>query len=292
MLTTKKMLLTGAALIALAAPALAEELRGRVTETFGTHVTIEDRGTRWLIRLPEGAAPPSEGARVLVEGRLEGRMLTAERITLEPGPAAEAPGGPRRGDRVSPPSELPAGNADAAPRLPGVQDLTLRNRSRSGDLHWSGRLGEGEVRVVSASDGSVKRVTSDGAALPRPVVDRVLGRRLGDLAGTDRLASISHAEIRPRGEIVLRGPDATGAEIEIRFDRGGRLDRIERHLPLPGLERARVTALLEAAGYADIGWTEHKARHVEVEATNAYGDRVEVRINRDGQIDRERLLGR
>lgn len=291
MSTTRKMLLTGAALIALAAPAFAEELRGRVIESFGTHVTIEDRGTRWLIRLPEGAVAPAEGTRIRVEGQLDGRILTAARVTPEEGPREENRAEPRRGDRGAMPSVPMITDVGTAPRLPGINDLTLRNRSRSGDLHWSGRLGDGDVRVVGEWDGRVKRITTDGTALPGPVVDRVLARRLADLPGTDRLASITHAEIRPRGEIVLRGPDANGAQIEIRYDRGGRLDRVERHQPLPGLDRARVTALLQAAGYANIGWMEHLARHVEVEATNVYGDRVEVRINRDGQIDRERLLG-
>ncbi|MFN6978017.1 MAG: hypothetical protein ACK4OP_07840 [Gemmobacter sp.] len=305
MLSAKKTLLAGVALIALAAPTLAEELRGRVTESFGSHVTIEDRGARWLIRLPEGMAAPAEGTRIIADGRLEGRTLTADVVTVEPAPrgprAEERPGrdrvedrGPRgrerAEDRLMPRLVTDLVAAATAPRLPGVTDLALRHRSRSGDLHWSGRLGDGHVRVVSGWDGTVKRVETDGAALPRPVIDRVLPLPLSDLEGADRLATATGAEQRRRGEIVLRGLDAAGSELEIKYDRRGRLDRVERRLPLPGLDRAGVIALLEAGRYTDIGWIGYGPRHVEAEATNPYGERVEVRLNRDGQIDRERLL--
>ncbi|MFN3643064.1 MAG: hypothetical protein ACK4TB_09095 [Gemmobacter sp.] len=317
MFAAKQTLLAGAALMALAAPLLAEELRGRVTESFGTHVTIEDRGTRWLIRLPEGAQAPAEGTRIIADGTLEGRILTAERIATEAGPRGpqsedrieDRPGrermesrhgsdraedrGPRGRERAEDrraPLD-PAGAADtAAPRLPGVTDLALRHRARSGDLHWSGRLGAGEVRVVSAWDGTVKRVETDGAALPRPVIDRALPMSLSALEGAERLAAVTRAEQRPRGEIVLRGRDAGGSDLEIKYDRRGRLDRVERRLPLPGLDRDSVIARLDAAGYRDIGWVGYGARHVEAEAVNPYGERVEVRLNRDGRIDRERLL--
>ncbi len=303
MFPAKKTLMAGVALIALAAPVLAEELRGRVTESFGSHVTIEDRGSRWLIRLPEGMAAPAEGSRIIADGRLEGRTLTADLVTVEPaphGPRAEdrrdrvedrGPRGRERAeDRLVPRVVTDLVAAATAPRLPGVTDLALRHRSRSGDLHWSGRLGSGQVRVVSAWDGSVTRVETDGAALPRPVIDRVLPLRLSGLEGADRLQSVTRAELRPRGEIVLRGLDAAGSELEIRYDRRGRLDRVERRLPLPGLDRAGVIARLEAARYTDIGWVGYGPRHVEAEATNPYGERVEVRLNREGQIDRERLL--
>ncbi|MFN3616121.1 MAG: hypothetical protein ACK4WC_16400, partial [Rubrimonas sp.] len=155
------------------------------------------------------------------EGTLEGRTLPAARIVADAGPRAEDRAGhdrmqdrrpadraedrgprgrDRAEDRFMPRIVTDLVAAATAPRLPGVTDLALRHRSRSGDLHWSGRMGTGHVRVISAWDGTVKRVETDGAALPRPVIDRVLPLRLSDLEGVDRLATVTRAEQRPRGE--------------------------------------------------------------------------------------------
>ncbi|MFN3616122.1 MAG: hypothetical protein ACK4WC_16405, partial [Rubrimonas sp.] len=94
-----------------------------------------------------------------------------------------------------------------------------------------------------------------------------------------------------RVQTSRRGPDASGSDLEIRYDRRGQLDRVERPLPVPGLDRDSVIARLSSAGYTNIGWIGYGPRHVEAEAVNSYGERVEVRLNRDGLIDRERLLG-
>ncbi|MDM7459580.1 MAG: hypothetical protein P3W94_009575 [Paracoccus sp. (in: a-proteobacteria)] len=325
MFPVKNTLLAGAALMALMAPALAEELRGRVTESFGNHVTIEDRGTSYLIRLPDGTAAPEKGARIIADGALEGRTLNATRIVTEASPDAEdrrprdrdeardrgprdrdeaRDRGPRdrdgardRGPRDRDGAQDSGSRglndlvaADAAPRQPDVTHMTLRHRSRSGDLHWSGRRDSGQIRVVSEWDGTIKRVETDGTALPRPMIEQVIPLRLSDLASADRLEIITRAEQRPRGEIVLRGRDTSGSDLEIRYDRRGQLDRIERLFPLPGLDRDSVIKRLSTAGSTNIGWIGYGPRHVEAEAVNPYGERVEVRLNREGQIDRERLL--
>lgn len=299
MTRTLKALMAGAALAALALPALAEELRGRVAESFGAHAVVEARGARFLVLLPPGTAPLAEGARILAEGDLDGRTLTARRIVVEAAPGS----GPRTVDRGRDPrrearADRPGGPAPAAaaaaapadpPRLPGVGDWTLVETSRSGDRHWTGRLADGSLlRVVTAANGALERLATDGAALPRPLLDRLLPLRLSELAETGRLAAITRAEVRPRGEIVLRGPDAEGHETELRYDREGRFERAERRLPPPGLDRAEVERILTAAGYTDIGGYDFGPAHAEAIATNPWGERVEVRINRHGEIDRER----
>ena len=40
----------------------------------------------------------------------------------------------------------------------------------------------------------------------------------------------------------------------------------------------------------DIGWLRLGGKHAEAEATNRFGERVSVRLNDRGQIDRERRL--
>jgi hypothetical protein len=300
MTRTLTALLTGAALAALAAPALAEELRGRVTDSFGAQVVIEARGARYLVILPPGVEAPAEGARIRAEGALEGRTLTARSLALDAGPGAgprdgarAEDRGPRHGSRGEGPrgagAPLAASPAAEAPRLPGVGDLALVETSRSGDRHWAGRLADGSVlRVVTDAQGRLERLATEGAALPRPLIDRLLPVRLSALAQADRLAAITRAELRPRGEIVLRGPDAEGHETELRYDRAGRFERAERRLPPPGLDRAEVARILTQAGYTDIAGYDFGPAHAEAVATNPWGERVEVRINRHGEIDRER----
>lgn len=304
MTRTLKALLAGAALAALAAPALAEDLRGRVIDSFGAQVVIEARGVRYLVILPPGVEAPAEGARIRAEGALEGRTLTARSLVPDAGPGAGPGAGPRdtaraegpRGPRAEGPrgarAPQPGPAAAEAPRLPGVGELVLVETSRSGDRHWTGRLADGSVlRVVTDAEGRLERLATDGAALPRPLIDRLLPVRLSALAQTDRLAAITRAELRRRGEIVLRGPDAEGHETELRYDRAGRFERAERRLPPPGLDRAEVERILTAAGYTDIGRHDFGPRHAEAVATNPWGERVEVRINRHGEIDRERRRG-
>lgn len=303
MTRTLTALLTGAALATLAAPALAEELRGRVTDSFGAQVVIEARGARYLVILPPGVEAPAEGARIRAEGALEGRTLTARSLVPDAGPGAGPGAGPRdparaegpRGPRgegprgAGAPQPAPAPAAAEAPRLPGVGDLALVETSRSGDRHWAGRLADGSVlRVVTDAQGRLERLATEGAALPRPLIDRLLPVRLSELAQADRLAAITRAELRPRGEIVLRGPDAEGHETELRYDRAGRFERAERRLPPPGLDRAEVARILTQAGYTDIAGYDFGPAHAEAVATNPWGERVEVRINRHGEIDRER----
>ncbi|MFN3616068.1 MAG: hypothetical protein ACK4WC_16130, partial [Rubrimonas sp.] len=315
---TLKTLMAGAALAAAAAPALAEELRGRVTDSFGGQVVIEARGERYLVILPPDAEAPAEGARIRVEGDLDDRTLTARSIALDAGPVAgrsaegvrspgvdgprgplaDAPRGPRLEDRGRGPRGerrigrgLPPSAPVAAepPRLPGVSDLTLVETSRSGGRHWTGRLADGGLlRIVIAGDGRLERLASEGQALPRPLIDRLLPTRLSELAEADRLTAITRAEVRRRGEIVLRGPDAEGREIELRYDRFGRFDRAERRLPPVGLDRPAVERILTAAGYTDIGRYDFGPAHAEAVAINPWGERVELRINRHGEIDRER----
>lgn len=58
------------------------------------------------------------------------------------------------------------------------------------------------------------------------------------------------------------------------------------------LSDAEVFRTLAAAGYTDFGRIERKRRHVEVETRNRHGERVEVHVDADGQVYKERWLGR
>ncbi|MFN3825685.1 MAG: hypothetical protein ACK4RN_17080 [Pseudorhodobacter sp.] len=55
MFRPKPLLLAGVAPITLAGSTLAEELRGRVVDSFGAQVVIEDRGTRYLMTFPRAS---------------------------------------------------------------------------------------------------------------------------------------------------------------------------------------------------------------------------------------------
>ena len=71
-------------------------------------------------------------------------------------------------------------------------------------------------------------------------------------------------------------------------DDRGRGEGGERRAEITWREAVQLLAGLEAQGYRDIREVDLKRRHVEVEARSPRGERVDVRIFRDGRVEEER----
>lgn len=100
---------------------------------------------------------------------------------------------------------------------------------------------------------------------------------------------------RPDGSVtqLLHGPALKGREKgdreargRDRDDRGRGKDR-ERRAELTWREASQLLAGLEARGYSDIRDVDLKRRHVEAEARSPQGERVDLRVFRDGRVEEE-----
>lgn len=87
-----------------------------------------------------------------------------------------------------------------------------------------------------------------------------------------------HAEVAAR--------DAQGAEWELHVEFDGRIR--ERERAVPRLDEAQVRAMLTRAGYVYGGRMDAKKKHLEVLATNDRGESVELHIDREGSIYKEK----
>jgi hypothetical protein len=295
-----------AAVLTGAASAQEVRLNGTVAEVFGSQIVLTTPEGRILVTLPEGATPPAAGARLAVEGLRDGQTLRAATIR---------PQGPREtalaDDRDSPPHD----RAARGPGRSGPDDAPLMRRNA--DLpaaltalglrdvavhHATAPRGERETFVFGrTADGTWMRARLRegvldelrGKALSRAAVEAVLPPGLRGTPVLAEFARIDEVAVRPRGEVHLRGSDARGRDIEARFDRTGALDRVERRRDtLRSPTVAEAEARLAALDYREIDILHRGPRHIEAIAINPYGERIEVRMNDLGIVDRERMLTR
>lgn len=266
----------------LGGPVLAEEARlsGTVAEVFGRQAIVATPEGRLLVTLPEGVATPLPGQRVEMSGERQGATFRAQR--LEAGPSGSA-GAVAAGS-------LPAPLAALQP----TEVLTRRDIGRHGrEVIHVLRLPDGTWLRAKTREGRLTEVRSDGAALPEALVTTLLPPGLRSDPTLARLRRIVEIDVKPRGEIEVKGLDADGRHVEAEFWPSGELRKFEferGHWRAPSPASAR--AQLEALGYQQIALVKQGPRHVEAIAVNPYGERVEVRMNAEGRVDRERLWHR
>ncbi|WP_157968908.1 hypothetical protein [Tropicimonas sp. IMCC34011] len=108
---------------------------------------------------------------------------------------------------------------------------------------------------------------------------------------------IVRVEFDDDGEIEMTGMDDDGS-VEVTFAANGQMREFDRRDDARrgptgdalnhGLAGGDVRRIAADAGYADVDWIEIRPNHVEFDATNPDGESVGVRLNRDGQVVREK----
>lgn len=278
-----RQIVTAAVLAAvLGGPAFAQETRlsGTVAEVFGRQAIVATPEGRLLVTLPESGAAPLPGQRVEMSGERQGATFRARRLNAASGTGAAA--------------IRAAGLPDPLAALQPVEVLTRQDVGRHGrDVIHVMRLPDGAWLRAKTRDGRLIEARSDGAALPEPLVATLLPPGLRSDPALRRISRIVEIDVKPRGEIEVEGMDAEGRRVEAEFWPSGELRKLEyehSRWRAPSLPAARDR--LEALGYRQIALLKQGPRHVDAIALNPYGEPVEVRMNAEGRVDRERLWHR
>ena len=266
--------LLAAAMLALcAAPAFAQEgkLTGTITEIFGRQVVVTTGSGRILVTLPDGAPAATPGLRVDMTGTRAGETFAATAMTA-----------------------LPAATASEDARLPAIlRDLGLTQlRIRSdgeGKTYLYGKLPDGQwLRAKTRADQLVE-IHSDGAGVPRSVVEAMLPEAARKEPRLAEMVRVSEIDVDDT-EISVEGFATDGARIEIEFSRSGQVREFERKQDSRrSLSDAAARERLTSLGYSELGYVQRGGRHVEVLARNPYGEWIEVRLNEQGQVEREKM---
>jgi hypothetical protein len=268
---------TFAALIlttALAPPLHAQDAQvaGTVAEVFGTQIVLATPEGRLLVTLPEGAAIPAPGTRLDLTGTRTGETFAASAATLSATPAAD-----------------PAEAMLPAPlRGLGLTDIRTRPDD-DGEIYIYARSATGWLRAEARGD-RLREVQADGAGLPQSLIEAMLPAVARSEPRLADIARLTEIDLDSDGEISVEGYAADGMRVEIEFTRDGVLrdyerERDDRRSLSEEAARDRLTAL----GYTDLGFVERGGRHVTALAVNPYGDTVEVRLDDQGRVERERL---
>lgn len=257
---------------ALATPVAAQEvpLSGTVAEVFGTRIVLSTPEGRVLVTLPQGTTAPAPGTRLDLTGTRTGETFAAATVTE--GPAAA-------------PAEAVLPSA-----LRGLDLTDIRTRSRKdGKIYIYARGGTGWLRAEARGDRLLE-VQTDGAGLPQPLIETLLPAAVRAEPRLAEIARLTEIDLDDDGEISVEGFATYGMRIEIEFSRDGTLKDFERERDdRRSLSEAAAREKLVALGYTDIGFMERGGRHVTALATNPYGDTVEVRLDDQGRVERERL---
>jgi hypothetical protein len=257
---------------ALSAPLAAQEVRlsGTVTEVFGSQVVLTTPEGRILVTLPQDAAPIAPGTRLDLTGTRTGDTFAAASVTA--GPAAD-----------------PAEAMLPAPlRGLGLTDIRTRPDD-DGEVYIYARSTTGWLRAEARGD-RLHEVQADGAGLPQSVIDAMLPASVRATPRLAEIARLTEIDLDDDGEISVEGFAADGMRVEIEFARDGSLRGYERERDdRQSLSEEAARERLGALGYTDLGFVERGGRHVTALATNPYGDTVEVRLDDQGRVERERL---
>jgi hypothetical protein len=171
----------------------------------------------------------------------------------------------------------------------GRGDTVRVEGRRAGSLITAARVLRGSESVLVASTRAPDAPA--GSSSTRPPEQRGILIALQELG----LAPIG-APLRKKQhtEILARMPD--GRTVYVSFDRSDRLWEIEdaghdKKSAVPrGLSRQDYERLAREAGFTPTGEFEQKREHVELEATNRRGERLELHIDRAGTIYKQTWL--
>lgn len=278
----KRMITAVAIAAVLGTPLAAQDARvsGTVAESFGNQVVVTTAEGRILVTLPDGTAVPATGTQLDLTGTRTGDVFVA--TAAEPVATITAPV-PAAGGAVT----LPP----AVQRL-GLTDVRTR-RDDDGDIDVYGRLPDGGWVKVEVERDAIKEVKSESVGLPSAVISAVLPAAVMNeprLAAMDRIVEI---ELDDDGEISVDGYSADGMQVELKFNRDGRLDEYKQERDdRRSMTEAAARDQLAALGYTDIAFVDRGGRHVSALAVNRFGDLVDVRLNEQGRVERERLWQR
>lgn len=270
----------------LALPLTAQDtqLSGTVADVFDGQIVVNTSEGRLLVTLPDGTAAPQAGTDVTMSGARDGANFTATQIDT----AAAA---------QSAPTATGGGNTTALPAA--LQDLGLTNvlirEDDDRDLDIYGELpGGGWVKIeTDGRDQRIDEIKTDGTALPDDMIAAFLPEQLRNAPRVAEMDRIVEIELDDDGEIKIEGFAADGMRVEIDFERNGEMDDYEvsrddrRSLTV---EDAR--AAFANLGYTQIGYVDRSGRHVTAIALNPNGEQVEVRLDEEGRVSRERMFDR
>jgi hypothetical protein len=257
----------------LAVPLAAQEgrLTGTVAEAFGTQIVVVTPEGRLLVTLPEGTAIPAPGTQLELSGTRAGNTFAATALAV--GPVLD----PAEADLPTPLRGL------------GLQDIRSR-RDDDGEVYHVARMADGGWLRAETRGDSVIEAQADGASLPAALVAAMLPDAVRAEPRLADLARLTEIDLDDDGEITVEGYAADGMRIEMDFASDGRLVDYERERDdRRSLTEAAARERLGALGYTDIGFIERGGRHVTALAVNPYGETVEVRLDEQGRVERERL---
>ncbi|MDH2325244.1 prevent-host-death protein [Cereibacter sp. SYSU M97828] len=264
------LLLSAALLSPLALHAQTAELTGRVGDVFADQFVLETDGQRILVEAP--GQVPARGDIVSVTGTRDGANFAATGVRQAAnGVSAEE-------------TTLPE-------ELRGLGLTSIRDRMDDGERRVGGRLADGsELRIEYHRDGRIDEVeTSRDGALPAQLLTRILPAALLDSAEYKGIARVTEVDI-DRDEVKVEGFAENGAKVEIEASPEGAIHGYERKLDRDrrtmneGAARERLAAL----GYGDAGRIRSDDGKLEVQATNPFGERVDLRLDEQGRVTRER----
>lgn len=258
---------------ALATPLAAQEaqLSGTVAEVFGNQVVLTTPDGRILVTLPAGAVAPAPGTRLDLTGTRADDTFAATAVTLAP--------------TVDP--------AEAMLPLPlrslGLTDVRIRPDD-DGETYVYARLSAGGWIRAEAMGDRLIEVQADATGLPEPLITAMLPAPARAEPRLAEIVRMTEIDLDDDGEVSVEGYSADGMRIEIEFGRDGALrayerERDDRRSMSEDAARERLATL----GYTQVGFVERGGRHVVALAVNPYGDTVEVRLDDQGRVERERL---
>ncbi|HBM59810.1 prevent-host-death protein [Salipiger marinus] len=275
----------------LAGPVAAQDstLSGTVAEVFDRQIVLAAPEGRMLVTLPDDATVPEAGARVNLTGTAEGRSFTASSLSLAP---AEAPA-----PAPAPQAQAQAGELPQPLRDLGLTEVMTRMEDDDDDreVHVHARLSEGGWLRAKTERGQLTDVETDSGALPEALLAALLpeaARNAPAMAELTRLEKIDLDE--DDGEIEVEGRASDGTRLELTFARDGRLLELDRERDdkRRSMSEAEARETLGALGYSEVGFVKRGGRHVDAVAQSPDGDWVEVRLDDQGRLDRERLWDR
>ncbi len=186
-----------------------------------------------------------------------------------------------------------AANLPAALQGLGLTQVHQRIDRKDGDAIWSARTREGTwLRIETDGAGRLEDIKAgEGQSLSPALLTRLLPPAVAQSNRRAELAQVTELDFDDDGEIELKGRDAQGTHTQLEFGPDGLMTELKRERwETRRWEAPAVQERLQQAGYRDIGWLHLGGKHAEAEATNRFGERVSVRLNDRGQIDRERRL--
>jgi hypothetical protein len=272
-----KRLLTATAIVfALSAPLVAQEARidGTVAEAFGRQVVVATPQGRVLVTLPEGTDVPQPGTRLELTGTRSGDTFEASAVS------AAAP--------------VDTAELDLPQSLRGLGLSDVRTRpDDDGETYIQARLSEGGWLRAETRGERILEVQTDGTTLPDALVSTLLPEAARNHPRFAEMARIVEIDLDDDDEIEVDGFDASGMRIELEFTLAGDLkeykrERDDRRSLTQDAARERLAEL----GYEDIGFVNRGGRHAEALARNPYGELVEVRLDDQGRVERERAWQR